>query len=396
MGELHEIAIIPYLITYVVGSDEVAQAAQKAVSAILREPVAEDLLNLDEELRCSYPWWHWKSWRGLKTSQIRMMKVADAEAPSVFGVLTCHPSGYVREAAVQQLDRITDGREIPYLLIRLNDWVSTVRKVARASILRRLEAGQFSGFFANLHLVLRLSDCGRDDHAPIVDRVINKLSAPESGKSLSAAIASSSRFVWRKAYRAAMSGTGPHRRHVVELGLSSRDGVLRLWAVRDAVEEMPDLPLRAALESLNQDTFMPVRRESIRCTIERYPDDASAALRIGLFDPSRSVRDFCRFYLRSDKELDYAELYRQSLDHGEHLHAAVAGLGETGTPEDADRLLPYLSHQRTQLRAAAVRAVGSLAGHDHVDDLISALQDDSKKVTCEAVKCLRASNKTTN
>lgn len=57
---------------------------------------------------------------------------------SVYGFASFHPNGYVRERAVQLLANDFSGSELPYLLIRMNDWVEPVRKKAKDAVISRL------------------------------------------------------------------------------------------------------------------------------------------------------------------------------------------------------------------------------------------------------------------
>jgi hypothetical protein len=42
---------------------------------------------------------------------------------------SCHPNGYVREAALHGLST-NDERTLPFVLLRLNDWVAPIRSLA--------------------------------------------------------------------------------------------------------------------------------------------------------------------------------------------------------------------------------------------------------------------------
>jgi hypothetical protein len=53
-------------------------------------------------------------------------------------LLSMHPNGYVREAAVGQLARFDSSRALPLLLVRTADWVGPVREQAQAAINARL------------------------------------------------------------------------------------------------------------------------------------------------------------------------------------------------------------------------------------------------------------------
>jgi len=71
------------------------------------------------------------------------------------------------------------------------------------------------------------------------------------------------------------------------------------------------------------------------------------------------------------------------------LAEAVAGLGETGTEEDADAIAELLAHPRTRVRIAALRALVRLAGDAVVPALTVAIGDASPAVARAAMVALR-------
>jgi HEAT repeat protein len=185
-----------------------------------------------------------------------------------------------------------------------------------------------------------------------------------------------------------MALSGDHRERVIKHSIGSDDPVLRLWAARDAALVLSDGTLRCELPQLLHDPFMAVRREALRCVMNRWPAEAHAALAETLLDTSQSLREFSRFHLKKLGHTDFAVHYRKALETGASTLAAIGGLGETGDASDLPAIEPYLKHQRPRIRSAAVRAVGQLAPEGIVRQLILALQDASKRVTNEAGKAL--------
>jgi hypothetical protein len=57
---------------------------------------------------------------------------------AIAGILSMHANGYVRQFAVKALSKFTDGSEIPFLLLRLSDWVPQVSAEAVLSMQQRL------------------------------------------------------------------------------------------------------------------------------------------------------------------------------------------------------------------------------------------------------------------
>ena len=63
-------------------------------------------------------------------------------------------------------------------------------------------------------------------------------------------------------------------------------------------------------------------------------------------------------------QADFRQVYLSALEVSDisQLAAAVAGLGETGRPEDAPRIAGLRLHMSADVRRAAVAALGKLDG----------------------------------
>jgi HEAT repeat protein len=385
------IEVVPYLSPFIVESNKLASTAMNATAHLVSRATNQQLLRLDEKLRTSDWWWGWAEWRRTQPGQIWHVEVSEQNRAAVFGVLSCHPSGYVRETAVQRLTEIRSGAEMPFLLMRLNDWVAKVHDISRAAVLDRMHANQFEALFDNLDLVFWLEECRRHDHAAIVQGVVRRLASIDSAERLANTIRNGPRFVRRRAYSAAINADLPGAARIVGLGIDIDDDVLRLWATRDAKTHLSDSELEQILPALLADRFQPVRREALHCVVARFPDKANSALTDALLDASLALRELARFYLRKSVNFDVAAYYRQNLNRSGSLEPAIAGLGETGDANDERLIIPFLSDERAKIRAAAVRSTGLLSKGRPGAALFDLIQDASKKVASEACNALERS-----
>jgi HEAT repeat protein len=379
------IEVVPHVAPFVFESGAIGGSAMKAITRLVSLATGADLVGLDEAVRSDDWWWDWAGWRRIKPANVRRLEVPAEFAAAVYGVLSFHPNGHVREAAVRELEKVRDGSEVPYLLIRLNDWVTQIHEASRATLMERLRQQRFGDFFAWLDLVFWLSGCGRYDHRGLVQPVVKALVSAEGIDALCDALQSRSRLIRRSAYRAAIAAGVPELQRFLVQVLRSEDPVLRLWATRDAKKLLRDADLRHLAPELLQDNFVPVRREALVCVMERFPEGASAALTNALMDTAASMREFARFYLRRISELDSAAFYRGRLDERNELAVAIAGIGETGSVDDVPRLVGFLANKRARIRAAAARAIGKLS-KVVPREILRAIGDDHKKVTLEACR----------
>jgi HEAT repeat protein len=390
VADSHEpTAIISLIHLLLDRSKQVAASASDAIHRLLANATAETLLDLDEEVRRAAAWGQPEGWARLRPEDLPNFPRTPASRCAVLGLATFHPSGHVREQAVRLLAAGRDEAALPYLLIRLNDWVCDVRQAARQAVEQRLREGRVGPFADHLGLVLRLARCGREDHAGLVAEVVRRLTEPDHADAVAELVRGGDPQIARGFFRLAVERPGPHVPRLLRAALESRDGVQRLWAARHLGATETERPLAEVLAVLGNDPFMPVRREALAIRLQALPETAGPALEQALLDPSPSVRQFSRFHLSRWDERDFAAFYREALAGGGRRETALAGLGETGAKGDAARVVPFLTATDRRVRRAAVLAVGKLAGEDHVGALLDCLGDESPRVTREAQQALR-------
>jgi len=365
IGAAGEVAAVPDILPFVQSEERgIAEAAAAAVTRLLDGVRPEELVWLDGVMRVRLVTTGYGAWTLLRTDGVPLLcRFPGAEVP-LLGMASFHRDGFVREQAVELLAQRHDGGELPYLLIRANDWVPQVREAAQEAIRARLQPGYAGHFVRNLALVERLSRCGHGDHTALVAQIFALLLAPASRPALEAGLDSPDRQVRRVCYRLAVQGQDDAAARVLAQALADRDPMVRLQAVQAAVNRLAPALVREALPRLARDTYAPVRRLAVVLAVAQFPDIADTLLWDALLDPNAALRETARFHLRQRGPLDAAACYREALpaQTGARLLGAIRGLGETGVPADAERLLPYTKQGTVRLREAALLAIARLQG----------------------------------
>jgi HEAT repeat protein len=386
--------VLPHLLPLFDSKDQrVSDAVSSALVGVLSRLSPAELAGLDPIVRGGSNDFapHQQGWYWLSPEALDRQIASGRFPPALLGLASMHPSGYVREVALRWLAQSKDGSEVPYLLIRLNDWVSSVREAARAALGTRLHPDYARHFVRSLLLVLRLTDCGRHDHKPFVAAVLDRLRGPEARSALLEGLSSPDRTVRRACFRLAIEADDIPLPNFLGRALRDDDTMVRLWAARTARSRLAGEDYLGLVPVMSRDRFMPVRREALSGLVEKAPASSGAALRTSLLDPHVSVREVARYYLEKSEGFDARSYYREVIRSGspEALPQAIAGLGETGTREDAGIVGPWLTHPSTTFRRAAVRALGRLDGDSHVGELLRALNDDQSSVSRLAKEALR-------
>lgn len=394
LGRCAEPGVIPYLAPIVVwGNPHEVLAGARAVSALLQQTGAEDLIWLDEWMRGSWAFGsqYQEEWRSLTPRELARWVGPGEPGIALLKLSSFHGNGFVREEAVRRLSLIEDGSELPYLLLRLNDWVGQVRQAAHSAVAARITPSYISHFVANLALVVRLARGQRADLSGLLDQIDLLLARADAVPALVQGMRSRSKEVRRAAFRHLISSDGYDLERRLRIALTVEDPIIRLRAAMAAVERLGATQLPALLDMLSNDPAAPVRLEALVAWVNRFPEQAGERLMGALLDRSAAVRAQARYYIRHRDGLDFALFYQSELTAAQpgRLVIALSGLVETGGRAKADQIAPFLTHPSAQVRRTAIRGVMSLSGDQYTGPVLDRVFDQSTSVSRQAALFLQ-------
>ena len=368
----------------------VATYAARSVHELVSGATTSDLVWLDQVLRqrSSYSGDYFYDWQKLSPDQLDKLERFEDASVSLLGIASFHSSGYVREAAIKRLALETSGAELPFLLLRANDWVANVRDAAYDAIRARLKPDYARSFIRNLALVSRLEQAGRSDHQPLIQSIYQLLQSAECRAALLESLESDDRFIKRACFKLALSSSEADLPEVVRKALNQKDTVVRMWAAQRVSSAFTGAELDPFLTLMKHDKFTPVRREALRILVQQNSPVLLAELRAALLDAHASMREEARYHLRKLDTTDVAAFYRDHLLTGEVLYSVISGLGETGATSDDQFIVPYTSHHQSKIRGAAIQALAKLNRNAHVGLFIEALTDPVPHVSRQALNAL--------
>jgi HEAT repeat protein len=387
-----DIRSVPTIVTVWSSREELSEPAGRAVERLLRDLTPTQLAWLDEKMRAGeYAYFPGRDrWWSLTPEAVPQLARAAGFRPTLVGMLALHRSGYVRAAAVDLLGHIHDGREIPFLALRANDWVQPVGETATKLLAQRLTAGNRSAVIHALPFLARLIGQRRRDHDWLSSPLRLVLLSDGGAEALALANrfdAGARRFVYDL-----MSTDGTRTEPaIVMAGLRDPDGVIRARAVKNLASSQDSEAVAGILEPLLVDDPVPAVRKLVLTEIaQRWPARLRPLLPLALLDPSPRVRMLAQ-YLAS-KQLPHfptRDLYINTLaTDGRRQAAAIAGMGEIGTREDFDLLASHLDATQPRARRAALRACAKLDASRANAIALGALSDDAPSVGTTAVAIL--------
>lgn len=356
---------------------EIREKAWAVIDYLLRDVTPKDLIKIDIVTR---------NYRII----IEPIKLLDELTipTNVLGLFSFNPNGFIREKAVRQLAKRFDGSELPFILLRANDWVESVHNQAIAALQERLEGDYSRHFTNNLYLIKHLSTLGRYNHEGIQELIANVLCSPQYESELLNYLNSERASERLFAFTLLQRIESPTSvKTAINAGLASKDASIRQRALKFAIETNNVNLIERPMDSLLTDSAATVRLEALHWLAEKQ--DCRTILEAAFFDCSFAVRLFARYCL---KEVDAKEIYRLNLQTKNHsLLFTLRGLIEIEAKLPIELIEPLTRSSSGKVRALAYElllAQDKIANKEAI--VFRALLDQSNHGIKSAHKYLKA------
>ena len=393
---------IPWIIACVLdGRREIAEAAGQVVQRLRLRVGILDLGLFDRAFRARSLWERPgpSRWRRMAPDELRSVATLQT-GPVLLQLAMCHPSGHVREAAIRRSATCADGSEIPFLLLRTNDWVLPVRGLAQSALRARLGAHHLPDLVAALPVLDEMSRWGRLGDTALIDDIHALLGSAAAVPALRAALSSPDRFVRRGAFRRllereasqgdpreAAGAQGPYREsaggldprtEVVAAALRDADPAIRTWVERWLIAGS-DRVFLAFSDALLRSRLGASRLGAAQRLLAL---GLAVPWRELLFDDHAGVRALAQqTALDSGWEPDVEYRARLATSRARRLAVALIGMSETGGGDDSTVVRGYLTDPFPSVRRDALLALVHLKVDDAVELCLALLADGSPSVS---------------
>jgi hypothetical protein len=281
-------------------------------------------------------------------------------------VLTIHRNGYYRETGTRYLAASDDGRGLPFLLLRADDIVETIRALAVGAVERRLTPGYASHLARALRIVEVLRQRQRGNGGPLV-RAVHALLLDQTSL-LRQLVQDESDAVARMVMFRLLLQRGDAA-HTLTSALSDGDTRIRAWAARQAISKATnDSEKRELVPRLLAAGSARARVLGLRAHAKLGLGDAE--LEAALLDSHAMVRYWARVLLRDRHPArDFDAARRAALSCLADERATVAqrvgalgALGDCGLATDLAQVDRWITDRSPRLRVEATRTRRLLAG----------------------------------
>lgn len=277
---------------------------------------------------------------------------------------SAHPNGYFREYCLKLLANERD--VLPFILLRLNDWVPAVRLTAMKLLpeqLMRIEscavliqAMPLVEYVRRGQRVKRISEFSMDT---LDDTLMRKFAAePDAVLSNSASLR---RLCYKVFFLHPDAGYNDSMLYFIR---NEQDGAQRSALVRYYLKNEQKPVSSALLEEFMQDKFWRVRLDAYEYRMKQQ--GSWAGLEKLLYSPNYPIREFAAYYLKKNG-FDNIRYCR------EHLPKTLLALGDLGSTDDIPYIRPFLKSHPCETLVSLVR----LDAEDSKELVLQAMYDNN-------------------
>jgi len=149
---------------------------------VLKEKIIKTIINFSSTLkpeqllhlydifreRTSFDWNSNVDWKNININEILIENMSEFEKIYFIGVASFHPNGYFREKCLNELIKYNSGFEIPFLIIKLTDWVNIIKNKANIELEKRITNQNIKFIIQNLYLLYKLKEKKRNNNDKII------------------------------------------------------------------------------------------------------------------------------------------------------------------------------------------------------------------------------------
>jgi hypothetical protein len=348
-------------------------SAAKALCEALEKSEFDDIIRIDRLMRLLRQMERSIDWRKLKIEKLFTSAMNADERRAVIVFASFNPDGFIREQAVRLMAE--QAGTLPYIILRLNDWVPQVRQSAADAFNKRLNNLSSGELLAALPFAEKLK-------RKYAQSFFSKLASREYREDLKQGLDSHNLRTRRICVQALLDADNPDFELAFQHLKRETDPFIRkmiyekLLLMKQDMTEYLYVFLRdryfanriLALQYLNGTKKNGVMQYAEPMLLDRYSIARGLAREI----VQEHIADF-----------DFSKFYSEHIES--RTVPAICGLGETGSKSGAKAIEPYLNDTRVNVARASIIALMRL-DHERFEARIIDMLGDSRESVAKTAR----------
>lgn len=361
------------------------EEAGKVIGKILKPFTESQMIKLDERFR-QYTSLEWSvDWRNVNilSSKNFINDIEDWKKILILG--SFHPNGFFREQCILELIKYEG--TLPYLILRMNDWVYKVRVLSFRLIIEKVSYCSIFEILSSMQFwdkVKKSQRRGTDELNTVQNELVNKIEAN---------IHLVKMF---NLYKYAFNTRKSIYKILFAKPLLSIDEA-NIILEKEKHSYCKSIIIRGILATYylpieQLDLYINNKNNRVRINSLQYKYDivknSWSGLESMLLDNNHAIRDFTIFILKKHTTINVLNYYIDALN-GDDSNMGIIGIGENGNKTHSYLLMPFLKSKCEKTVKFTLMSLGKLMGCDDNDIYWSYLFDSRCSVSKVAYLSIR-------
>jgi hypothetical protein len=358
-------------------SQSLIRKGAKAIACLLKSYSMKKMIDLSEQFRqyTSLDWF--VDWSKVELDFIRECCCSEEDYVYILIVGTFHPNGYYREKCLKELIKYEN--TLPYLILRMNDWVKIIRDYAVKAVMGKMEHSSLLDLLGAIPALDKVQNSGRRDREDLlkIQTFLEEIIGRNREILTMEDIFKYDDTIRRSIYRYLITDQILDFYTAKHLFEREKNGVCQIMIISGLLkyEDCNIDQLDQLLHHKNPVVRRRVLERKYTLVKDYWPE-----LERMLLDTNAGVREQTSYILRHYSTIDIEEYYMEALQ-GEDFLQAIIGLGDLGNKDIADILKPYLIDFRERVVKAALTSIGRLLEDEGEDIYWNYLLDERISVS---------------
>lgn len=384
---------------FALGDSGSIELAAEAVGTVMNGMDAAQIMRLDEQFR-QYTSMEWLiDWKEVSLTAIKDKVKSREDYLWVVRLGTFHPNGFFRQKCLEELGK--DPESLPYLLLRLNDWVRPIREQMARIVTECIERASVDALIAALPFLEKVKRGERRDSAlvPVLEEKVGQRIRKQLENVNLYRLHQYDFRVKKYLYHLLIGEKILDKKQADDVLKWEKNSNCRSVIIREILEQYA--PALEELDIYLENRSAVVRRKALDFKYAILKKDWPGLEKM-LLDRSGGIRDSVRYILQKHTDFDVLQYYILHLET-EYRNVAILGIGENGTEAGAAWIMPCLRHgpcaetddsafgaDEERCVRNSVKALGKLLGEKGADVYWEFLMDDRVTVAKAAYQAVRS------
>lgn len=369
---------------------ELVQSGGRAIGMVMEHMTMKQVIRLSEHFR-QYTSMEWSiDWKKLDIREKKDWFQWDRDYFWVLALGSFHPNGYYRQACLEEMAGYPNA--LPFLVLRLNDWVGQVRLAAARAVSARLEICPLDELFMAMMALDKVKRSERRDDQTVehIGKIMGKRLDQEAGSLSVPSVLAMDYEVRKSIYRFLFGGRRLDQETAERFLNREKNSYCQsvIWtgllAYYQCSMEMIDGYLLHRSSCIRRKA-LEHKYQVLKCA---WPGVENL-----LLDVNYGIRDLAAYIVRKHSRLDVLAFYEKHLKDPEPV-TAVLGIGEQGRDLDGrhgltDLIVPFLEHESEKVVRSALEATGLLMREEGEEIYWKYLLDTRPCISKAAYVCIR-------